>query len=102
MPKTPRDAENAGATAFGSLLKQHRRAAWLTQEDLVERSGLSVRTIRGLERGEGHSPRADTVDLLACAMGLSEEEHNLFAAATKRGSVNATVAATTPATVAEP
>jgi predicted ATPase/DNA-binding XRE family transcriptional regulator len=98
MPEAPRDAENAGASAFGSLLKQHRRAAWLTQEDLAERSGLSVRTIRGLERGEGHSPRADTVDLLARAMDLSEEEHNLFAAATKRGSVTATA----PATVPEP
>jgi predicted ATPase/DNA-binding XRE family transcriptional regulator len=96
MPEGVQVAENTGATAFGSLLKQHRRAAWLTQEDLAERSGLSVRTIRGLERGEGHSPRSDTVDLLARAMGLSEEEHNLFAAATKRGS------ATAPATVSEP
>ena len=52
---------------FRSLLKQHRRDAWLTQEDLAERSGLSVRTIRGLERGEGHRPRPDTVDLLARA-----------------------------------
>jgi hypothetical protein len=46
-----------------------------------------VRTIRGLEREEEHIPRVDTVDLLARAMGLSEEEHNLFAAATKRRSV---------------
>ena len=58
-----RGKEETGAATFGSLLKQHRRDAWLTQEELAERSGLSVRTIRGLERGEGHSPRPDTVDL---------------------------------------
>ena len=58
-----RGKEETGAAVFGSLLKQHRRDAWLTQEELAERSGLSVRTIRGLERGEGHSPRPDTVDL---------------------------------------
>src|SRR3712207_3189163 len=87
MSEAARRAEDADAVAFGLLLKQHRRNAWLTQEELAERSGLSVRTIRGLERGEGHSPRPDTVDLLARALDLSEEDHNLFAAAAKRGDV---------------
>ena len=83
MSEAARRAEGAGAFAFGLLLKQHRRNAWLTQEELAKRSGLSVRTIRGLERGEGHSPRPDTVDLLARALGLSEEERASLFAATK-------------------
>jgi transcriptional regulator with XRE-family HTH domain len=86
-PEASRRAQDAGTVTFGSLLKQHRRAGWLTQEELAEKSGLSVRTVRGLERGEGHSPRPDTVDLLARAMSLSEEEHDLFAAAARRRGV---------------
>ena len=92
-PRVAGRAADTDAAAFGSLLKQHRRDAWLTQEDLAERSGLSVRTIRGLERGEGHRPRPDTVDLLARALGLSEEEHDLLVvAARRRGVVTAPVA----------
>ncbi len=99
MSEAARRAEDADAVAFGSLLKQHRRNAWLTQEELAKRSGLSVRTIRGLERGEGHSPRPDTVDLLARALGLSEEEHDLFAAATKRGDVAAIARVAAPESI---
>jgi predicted ATPase/DNA-binding XRE family transcriptional regulator/predicted negative regulator of RcsB-dependent stress response len=88
--------EETGAADFGSLLKQLRRDAWLTQEELAERSGLSVRTIRGLERGEGHSPRPDTVNLLAQALGLSDEENELFEAAAKHEDVAATSLAGDP------
>jgi predicted ATPase/DNA-binding XRE family transcriptional regulator len=97
-PEAARRVEGAGAVAFGLLLKQHRRNAWLTQEELAERSGLSVRTIRGLERGEGHNPRPDTVDLLARALELSEEERASLFAATKRGNA----AASTPAASFQP
>jgi transcriptional regulator with XRE-family HTH domain len=89
-------AEGTSAPAFGLLLKQHRRDAWLTQEELAAKSGLSVRTVRGLERGEGHSPRPDTVDLLARALGLSEEEHGILVATVKRDDVAA------PALVGDP
>ncbi|MGW7825187.1 helix-turn-helix domain-containing protein [Streptomyces puniciscabiei] len=36
---------------FGALLRARRSGAGLTQEELAERSGLSVRVIRDLERG---------------------------------------------------
>ena len=95
-------AEDTGAAAFGSLLKQHRRDAWLTQEELAERSRLSVRTIRGLERGEGHRPRPDTVDLLARALGLSEEEHDLLVVAARRRGVVTAPATSPPSSLPSP
>ncbi|MET7451307.1 AAA family ATPase [Streptomyces sp. NPDC005574] len=47
-----------------------REAACLTQEDLAERSGLSVRAIRNLETGRTSRPRAHSLLLLAEALGL--------------------------------
>jgi predicted ATPase/DNA-binding XRE family transcriptional regulator len=94
MSESAPGQERIGVVSFGSLLKQHRRDAWLTQEELSERSGLSVRTIRGLERGEGHNPRPDTVDLLAHALNLSEEDHHLLVATARRRGVVTSSAAT--------
>ena len=37
--------------AFGSLLRRHRQAAGLTQEELAERARLSARAVIDLERG---------------------------------------------------
>ena len=48
---------------FGELLRRHRAAAGLTQEDLAERAELSVRGLRYLERGL-HRPYRDTVQRL--------------------------------------
>src|SRR5918998_965940 len=94
---TARGEKETGAAAFGSLLKQHRRNAWLTQEELAVRSGLSVRTIRGLERGEGHSPRPDTVNLLGRALNLSGEDHHLLVvAARRRGVITSAAASPSP------
>ena len=56
------------------LLRQLRRETALTQEDLAERSGLSVRTIRRLETGERANPQLDTVRLLADALNLEPDE----------------------------
>ena len=57
------------ANFFGEALRDHRRAAGLTQEELAERAGVSPRSISGLERGEGGAPRRDTVALLVRALG---------------------------------
>jgi tetratricopeptide (TPR) repeat protein/transcriptional regulator with XRE-family HTH domain len=53
--------------------------ARLTQEELAERSGLSVRTIRNLEAGRG-SPRAWSLRALAEALGLEGEDGALLVA----------------------
>ncbi len=70
------------ASQFGSLLRQLRARAGMTQEGLAERSELGVRTVRGLETGERADPRVGTVRRLADALGLADAERvALFAAA---------------------
>lgn len=59
---------------FAEMLRRCRVAAGLTQEQLAERAGLSVRGISDLERGVNRSPRASTAERLADALGLSPAE----------------------------
>lgn len=62
------------AHLFGALLKQYRIARALTQEALAERAGISVRTIKGMERGEPRLPRADTLTRIITALDLPPQE----------------------------
>jgi predicted ATPase/DNA-binding XRE family transcriptional regulator len=62
------------APAFGELLRQHRLAAGLTQDELAERARISVRAISDLERGVRRAPHKDTLRLLAEALRLSEDD----------------------------
>jgi transcriptional regulator with XRE-family HTH domain/tetratricopeptide (TPR) repeat protein len=52
----------------------HRRRAGWSQRELADRCGVSVRTIRNLERGIGR-PRHDSVRLVAEAFDLTEPEY---------------------------
>lgn len=70
-------------SAFGSLLKQYRRAANLTQEGLAERAGISARSVSDLERGLSRMPHPDTVTLLAHALSLTGTQHAEFLAAAR-------------------
>ena len=74
----------ASSGAFGDLLRQLRKAAGLTQAELAERAGLSVRGINDLERGARHTPRRDTVALLSDALGLIGDERVALEAAARR------------------
>ena len=67
--------------SFGYLLRRYRLAALLTQEQLAERAHLSYGTISDLERGAKHTPRRDTVLLLADALELSPQERATLIAA---------------------
>jgi len=67
--------------SFGYLLRRSRLAALLTQEQLAERAHLSYRTISDLERGAKHTPRRDTVLLLAHALQLTPQERATLIAA---------------------
>src|SRR5215210_6667450 len=69
--------------AFGELLRWLRSAAGLSQEDLAERSGVSRNGISDLERGLYHTPRFETVRLLADGLGLGEEARAALVAAAR-------------------
>jgi len=56
---------------FGDLLHQYRLRARLTQEELAERSGLSVRAIADMERGRTARPYRRSVVSLADALILT-------------------------------
>jgi predicted ATPase/transcriptional regulator with XRE-family HTH domain/Tfp pilus assembly protein PilF len=60
--------------SFGELLRQYRRAAGLSQEELADQAQLSRDTISLLERGLSRVPRRDTIALLADALQLSSED----------------------------
>src|SRR6516164_3637671 len=59
--------------AFGTLLRQHRLAAGLTQAGLAEKAGLSEHGIQKLERGVTR-PYRDTLQRLLGALDLSVDD----------------------------
>ncbi len=73
--------------AFGELLRAHRLAAGLTQEELAERAGLSRRGISDLERGVRTHPYRETARLLADGLGLEGPQRSAFLAAARHGAV---------------
>jgi predicted ATPase len=56
----------------------------LTQEELAEQAGLSVRAISDLERGARHVPRKATMQLLLEALPLTDQERAVLEAAARR------------------
>jgi predicted ATPase/transcriptional regulator with XRE-family HTH domain len=70
-------------TSFGALLRDHRRAAGLTQAELAERAGLSWRGVNDLERGVRRTPHHDTLARLVAALGLTGEERAALEAAAR-------------------
>ncbi len=67
------------ATSPGArLLYRLRRAQGRTQAGLGAAAGVSVRTIRGLERGEIDRPQVATLQQLALALGLSVQAEAEF------------------------
>ncbi len=71
------------ALGFGGLLRQLRVDAGLTQEELAEGAGLSLRAISDLERGVNLTARKETARLLADALCLTGPERALFDAAAR-------------------
>jgi transcriptional regulator with XRE-family HTH domain len=56
------------------MLRRFRLVAGLTQEELAEKAGLSVRTVRTAERVDGARPGAGSMRRLVDALGLSEPD----------------------------
>ncbi|MEV0382041.1 tetratricopeptide repeat protein [Nonomuraea sp. NPDC050643] len=63
---------------MSALLRSWRERALLTQEELAERAGLNVRTVRRLESGELRRPRGTSIRLLAQALELDDAELSLL------------------------
>ena len=68
---------------LASLVRHYRLAAGLSQEDLAERTGLSVRTISDFERGLRVAPRLESIRMLADGLGLADSERALLIAAAR-------------------
>lgn len=69
---------------FSHQLRELRRAAGLTQEELAERSGLSVKAVSALESGRRQHPYPHTVRAIADALNLSDDERAGLARAIPR------------------
>ncbi|MER6365206.1 helix-turn-helix domain-containing protein [Kitasatospora sp. NPDC001527] len=68
------------ARELGEFVRQLRRRAQLTQEQLADRSELSVRTVRRLETGTSSDTRLSTLHHLANGLGVSTEERERLTA----------------------
>src|ERR1700749_1320164 len=95
-----RQRREVGAVAeppveFAGLLRKLRREARLTQEELAEAAGVSLRAVSYLERGVVTSPQKDTVRLLADALGLIGPARAGFEAAARGRAAPGGVAAAT-------
>ena len=77
------DGAGAGFLSFAGLLRRLRGEAKLTQEELAEAAGLSLRAVSDLERGIHPTARKDTALLLARALGMTESAAVLFVAAAR-------------------
>jgi transcriptional regulator with XRE-family HTH domain/tetratricopeptide (TPR) repeat protein len=63
----------SGVEQLGEWLRRQRKAAGLTQEELAERSGVSVRAIANLERGKTRRPYPRSLQSLVRALDLPED-----------------------------
>ncbi len=77
-------AEDVARRGFATLLRRYRLAAGLTQEELAERARLSRRSITAMEQGAAHTPRRDSLELLAVALALAGDERVAFLTAGRR------------------
>ena len=78
---------NAPSPPFAVLLRPHRRTAEMTQEELAERAGVSVRALSEFERGV-RVPRKDTLGMLVDALQLGPQEQARLMAAAREGGLS--------------
>ena len=82
--------------AFGARLGAYRQAAGFSQQELAERSGLSVRTISNLERDRTKLPHPGSLRRLADALELrGQARGEFFSTAGRRLADDATASAVT-------
>ena len=62
------DASRVDLSSFGRMLRQYRRAAGLTQEEMAELAGISPRELRKIETDAVRRPQRHTVERPASAL----------------------------------
>ncbi|MEV5819215.1 helix-turn-helix transcriptional regulator [Micromonospora haikouensis] len=67
----PVAAEEESGQRFAQLLRQHRAKLRLRQEDVAERSGVSLRTISRWETGQVRNPKPEELQAVCRVLGLS-------------------------------
>ncbi|MFG1867296.1 BTAD domain-containing putative transcriptional regulator [Micromonospora arborensis] len=67
---------SASQARVGELVERHRRRIGLTQDALAQRSGVSVRALRDIEKDRVRQPHVDSLDRLAAALDLSTAERD--------------------------
>jgi len=73
--------QDAGGARPGTLIREYRQLARLTQQELADRSGLSVATVRDLEQDRSRRPRTTSLTALAETLGLDAGQSTTLAAA---------------------
>jgi tetratricopeptide (TPR) repeat protein/DNA-binding XRE family transcriptional regulator len=63
---------------FGPRLRAYREAAGLSQQELAERAGMSVRAVSNLERGRTRWPYPDSLSRLADGLVLADAARSQF------------------------
>ncbi|SDJ04053.1 Predicted ATPase [Actinokineospora alba] len=70
---------------FAELLLKNRRAAGLSQQQLAQLSGISVRALRELEHGRARAAQQRSAEVLADSLGLTGADHAEFLAMAHEG-----------------
>lgn len=83
-PEDDRSDPEKEYQSLGTLIRAWRDRALLTQEQLADRAGVNVRTIRRLEGDVVGRPRSASIRLLTEALGLDARERAEFTAAAVR------------------
>src|ERR1700761_7950115 len=71
------------ASEFARLLRALRTRAGLTQQELANAAGISLRRVNGLERGAAGVPQRETVRVLGDALSLLGPERERFETAAR-------------------
>lgn len=96
VPSWPQPAEAVPAPpaiSVGTLIRRFRVAAGLTQEQLAERAGVSLRGVSDLERGVADAPQLSRLEHLAKALNLTADERRQLATTARAERLTASGAA---------
>jgi DNA-binding SARP family transcriptional activator/DNA-binding XRE family transcriptional regulator len=79
--------ENDGEqlAGMGSLVRRYRADLRVTQRELAAAAGMSIGALRDLEQGRTQSPRWETAEGLAAALGLGPAQREKLASAWRPG-----------------